>query len=140
MSETVRLSAPSALRNRDPILDVLRAHLPPTGIVLEIASGTGEHIIHFAAAFPGLDWQPTDPDPGRRASIDSWAASYPNIRQALPLGTTASEWPPHGTRQRRLRRRSAPPQPCLGPARRRNRRRPRRGIRVRTAGDRSDAG
>ncbi len=93
MSDAARLSAPSALRNRDPILSVLRAHLPSSGIVLEIASGTGEHITHFAAALPSLDWQPTDPEPDRRASIDSWAATQPNVRPAIPLDATAPVWP-----------------------------------------------
>jgi SAM-dependent methyltransferase len=93
MSDTTRLSAPSAIRNRDPILAVLRAHLPSTGTVLEIASGTGEHTIHFAAALPGLDWRPTDPEPDRRASIDAWAADLPNIHPAVPLETSAQDWP-----------------------------------------------
>ena len=93
MSEHQRLSAPSALRNRDPILDVLRAHLPATGMVLEIASGTGEHVAHFAAALPALTWQPTDPEISRCASIDAWAAGLPNVRPAIPLDTTAPDWP-----------------------------------------------
>jgi SAM-dependent methyltransferase len=93
MSGAIRLSAPSALRNRAPILEVLRTHLPPTGMVLEIASGTGEHVVHFAEALPSLGWQPTDPEPDRCASIDSWAAGLPNIRPAIPLDTTAPDWP-----------------------------------------------
>jgi hypothetical protein len=63
MSEDLRLSSPAALRNRGPISDVLRDILPETGTVLEIASGSGEHIIHFAGLFPALDWQPSDPSP-----------------------------------------------------------------------------
>ena len=63
------LHAPAAERNRAPILEVLRAELPATGRVLEIASGTGQHVVHFAQALPGLTWQPSDPDPRQRASI-----------------------------------------------------------------------
>ena len=88
-----RLSAPSALRNRGPILDVLRKHLPASGLVLEIASGTGEHVAHFAEALPGLMWQPTDPEPDRCASIDAWAAGLANVHPAVPLDTTAPNWP-----------------------------------------------
>ena len=64
-----RRSAPAALRNREPIASVLREELPETGLVLEIASGTGEHVVHFARAFPRLEWQPSDIDPGALASI-----------------------------------------------------------------------
>ena len=63
----MRRQAPAAARNRQPILDVLRPRLPAHGLVLEIASGTGEHIVHFAEAFPGLDFQPSDPGPEARA-------------------------------------------------------------------------
>ena len=59
---TAALSSPSALRNRDPIVAVLRRVLPARGTVLETASGTGEHAVHFAAALPGLTWQPSDSD------------------------------------------------------------------------------
>ena len=88
-----RLEAPSAARNRDPILRALRPRLPAAGLVLEIASGTGEHAAHFAAALPGLAWQPTDPDPEHRASIDAWCAALPNVRAALALDVTAPAWP-----------------------------------------------
>ncbi len=93
MAENPRMSAPSALRNRDPILETLRPHLPRTGLVLEIASGTGEHIAHFAEALPELTWQPTDPDPNRRTSIDAWTADLSNVRQACDLDTRSSDWP-----------------------------------------------
>ncbi|MBL0916259.1 MAG: DUF938 domain-containing protein, partial [Sphingopyxis sp.] len=66
--------APATLRNRDAIVAVLADWLPPEGSVLEIASGSGEHIVHFAAAFPGLDWQPSDPDPDALTSIAAWSA------------------------------------------------------------------
>src|SRR3954447_18410573 len=87
-----RLFAPSAARNRAPILEALRPHLPTSGIVLEIASGTGEHVAHFAAALPALIWQPTDPGPERPASIDAWAAGLPNVRPAHALDAASSEW------------------------------------------------
>ena len=93
MTDDARLFAPSAARNRDPILDVLRRHLPPAGTVLEVASGSGEHVLHFAGALPGLTWQPTDPLPDRRASIDTWAAGLANVAPALPLDATAADWP-----------------------------------------------
>jgi hypothetical protein len=90
-----RIHAPAASRNRDPILGVLRRVLPPSGLVLEVASGSGEHAVHFAAALPGLVFQPSDPDPERRASIDAWTASIglPNVRPALSLDATEGHWP-----------------------------------------------
>lgn len=89
-----RLFAPSVPRNRDPILDVLRTILRETGVVLEIASGSGEHVAHFAAALPGLTFQPSDPDPEARASIDAWTAQtgLPNIRPALALDASRPPW------------------------------------------------
>ncbi|NJC05662.1 cyclopropane fatty-acyl-phospholipid synthase-like methyltransferase [Sphingomonas kaistensis] len=88
-------SSPAALRNREPILAVLKEWLPPSGHVLEIAAGTGEHALHFAAAFPDLDWQPTDPDPEARASIDAYREDEgtPNLKPALLLDVTAATWP-----------------------------------------------
>jgi SAM-dependent methyltransferase len=90
-----RLFAPAVARNRDAILDVLRRALPLSGLVLEIASGSGEHAAHFAAAFPDLVFQPSDPDPKARASIDAWSASsgLKNIRPALALDATRAPWP-----------------------------------------------
>jgi len=87
-----RISAPSALRNRGFILEVLKPYLPADGVVLEIASGTGEHVAHFAQSLPAVMFQPSDPDPARRASVDAWAATLPNVRPALALDSTA-EWP-----------------------------------------------
>lgn len=87
-----RISAPSALRNRGPILEVLRAHLPKSGTLLEIASGTGEHVSHFAAHLPGWRFQPSDPDAARRASIDAWAAGLANVAPAIDLDVTGV-WP-----------------------------------------------
>lgn len=90
-----KLSSPAALRNRDPILGVLRAHLPPSGLVLEVASGSGEHVVHFAAALSGLEFQPSDPDPACRASIDARAEAegHGNVRPAIDLDAGAAEWP-----------------------------------------------
>lgn len=90
----MKRSAPSALRNRAPILEVLDEVLPGRGLVLEIASGTGEHAAHFAAARPDLTWQPSDPDPDNRASIAAWRdeAALPNLRPPLALDVTAP-WP-----------------------------------------------
>lgn len=70
----MKLSHPSATRNREPVLAVLKEVLPATGQVLEIASGGGEHAVYYGQRFPGLTWQPSDPDPEARASIDGWIA------------------------------------------------------------------
>ena len=91
----VRRSAPAALRNREPIADVLAEWLPQEGTVLEIASGTGEHAVHFATRFPALEWQPTDLNADARASIAAWRASadLPNLREPLPLDAASPAWP-----------------------------------------------
>ncbi len=68
--------------------------LPAQGAVLEVASGTGEHAVFFAGALPDMQWQRSDPDADRRASIDSWAEGLPNVRPALRLDVTATPWPP----------------------------------------------
>lgn len=88
-----RRFAPAAARNRDPILAVLRRVLPARGLVLEIASGSGEHAVHFAQAFPGLAFQPSDPEADARASIDAWAGDAANVRPALALDAAAWPWP-----------------------------------------------
>jgi hypothetical protein len=93
MTEDPRREAPAVARNRDPILSVLRRVLPARGLVLEVASGTGEHCAHFAAALPALDFQPSDPLPEGRASTDAWCAGMPNVRPALALDAAAAEWP-----------------------------------------------
>ena len=95
MSEDARRFAPAVARNRDPILAVLRDHLPARGLLLEIASGSGEHAVHLAASFPGLTFQPSDPDAGARASIDAWRreAGLSNLLPALALDAAAAEWP-----------------------------------------------
>jgi SAM-dependent methyltransferase len=90
-----RRHAPATMRNRDAILAVLRDALPADGLVLEIASGSGEHIVHFAAALPALVWQPSDPDVVARASTDAWVreSGLANVRPALALDAAAAPWP-----------------------------------------------
>ena len=91
----MRRQAPAAARNRQPILDVLRPRLPAEGLVLEIASGSGEHIVHFAEALPGLVFQPSDPSAEARASIDDWVQTMGlgNVRAALALDAAGDVWP-----------------------------------------------
>lgn len=90
-----RLNAPAALRNRDLILDVLRAHLPAQGLVLEIASGSGQHCIRFGAGLPHHIIQPSDQNAEARASINAWIAEsgVTNVRPALALDAAADAWP-----------------------------------------------
>lgn len=88
-----RLFSPSAARNREAILLALRPHLPVTGLVLEIASGSGEHLAHLAPALPALQFQPSDQAAEARASIDAWCAPWPNVCPALALDAAARTWP-----------------------------------------------
>jgi len=82
-----RLYAPSVARNREPIAAALRELLPEAGLVLEIASGSGEHALHLARAFPALDFQPSDPGAEARASIAAWreAEGPPNLLPPIRL-------------------------------------------------------
>lgn len=81
------LSSPASIRNAGPILEVLKAHLPARGRVLEIAGGSGQHAVAFAGALPGLEWTPSDPSPEARASMAAWAAwaKLPNLQPPLAL-------------------------------------------------------
>ena len=90
-----RRSAPAALRNREPIAEVLAEWLPESGLVLEIASGTGEHATFYAERFPSLEWQPTDIHPDALSSIAAWrdASGLPNLRPPLTLDASSTEWP-----------------------------------------------
>jgi len=90
-----RLYLPHVARNREPILAVLRRVLPSTGLVLEVASGSGEHAVHFANALPALTWQPSDCDPQSRDSIAAHrtAAATPNLLAPLGLDVTSPAWP-----------------------------------------------
>jgi len=88
-------SAPAALRNREPVADVLVDWLPESGLVLEIASGTGEHAIYFAERFPAVKWQPSDVHADALSSIAAWreAARLPNIGEPLALDAGSANWP-----------------------------------------------
>lgn len=89
-----RQQSPSAARNRDPILAVLRRVLPSEARVLELASGSGEHALYFARALPGVIWQPSDPDPNARASIAAWieAEGAPNVHAPLAIDACSEDW------------------------------------------------
>jgi hypothetical protein len=95
VSSDNRQHAPAALRNREPILAVLREELPESGTVLEVASGTGEHAVHFSRALPGLTWQPSDPSSEARASIAAWreAEGTTNLLAPLELDAASDTWP-----------------------------------------------
>lgn len=91
----MRRSAPAALRNREPIAEVLGDWLPDSGLVLEIASGTGEHVVHFARAFPQLEWQPSDLHPDALQSIAAWRSEsgLANIREPIVVDAGSADWP-----------------------------------------------
>lgn len=83
------------MRNRDPILAVLREVLPTSGTVLEIAAGTGEHAVYFSRFLPGIFWKPSDPDANARASIAAWreAEGLHNLMVPIALDAAAAQWP-----------------------------------------------
>ena len=89
-----RRSAPHVARNAEPIAEVLREVLPARGLVLEVASGTGEHVLHFARLFPKLLWQPSDPEPAALRSIEAWRAESGlfNLLPPVSLDARAAEW------------------------------------------------
>ena len=90
----VKRHAPATVRNRDAIASVLRHILPEAGFVLELASGSGEHVVHFARLFPSLTWQPSDPDPDALGSITAWAkeADLPNIAPPIAIDVRSDDW------------------------------------------------
>lgn len=94
MSVTAKMDAPAAARNIAPILEVLLPVVPQKGRALEIASGTGQHAVAFAQAIPQLQWQPTDVDPERLASIAAWRAGVdaPNLLSPFPLNACQPGW------------------------------------------------
>ena len=90
------LASPASLRNAEPILRLLRAHLPKSGRVLEIAAGSGQHAVAFSSALPGLEWTPSDPSPDARASIAAWAAQSGSDNLQPPLALDCmneATWP-----------------------------------------------
>jgi hypothetical protein len=95
MTSDHRLYAPAVARNRDAIAEVLRNVLPATGLVLEVASGSGEHIVHLAAQWPGLRFQPSDPNLDAFRSIAAWIASsgLGNVAPPVRLDAAAADWP-----------------------------------------------
>ena len=93
--ETGKPFSPSCERNRDPILEVLRAHFAEVRSVLEIGSGSGQHAVHFAAAMPWLRWQCSDRVehlPGIRAWLDE--AGLSNTPAPVALEVAHGSWPP----------------------------------------------
>jgi len=96
MTNDGRRHAPAVQRNRGPILDVLRRHVPPDSVVMEVGSGTGEHVAFFAQELgSSIIWQPSDPDPEARKSIDAWVRHFglANVRPALAHDAAARDWP-----------------------------------------------
>ena len=90
------LASPASVRNAEPILHILRAHLPKGGRVLEVASGSGQHAVFFSSALPGLDWTPSDPSPDARASIAAWTAEAGPANLQPPLALDCLDeatWP-----------------------------------------------
>jgi len=89
-----RQYAPATARNREAIFAVLERVLPGEGRVLELAAGSGEHAVFFAAALPGLIWQPSDPDASARSSIAAWieAEGTPNVAPPLDIDVCAADW------------------------------------------------
>lgn len=87
--------APAAERNRQPILDVLRRVLPPRGLVLEVASGTGQHAVYFSEQLAALRWQPSDVSPHALQSIGSWVAEIgrSNLLAPIELDVRWPTWP-----------------------------------------------
>lgn len=89
---------PAPERNKAPILEVLQRVLPDSGTLLEIASGSGQHAVHFARHLPGLSYLPSDPDPENLSSIRAWVAeaALPNLMEPRELDVTWPEWPVPG--------------------------------------------
>ena len=94
MSDDLRRTSPPAERNRGPILAELQRLLPPQGVMLEVAAGTGQHATHFAAALPRWQWQPSDGDARALASIAAWCTGLANVRPPLRLDLLAAGAPP----------------------------------------------
>ena len=97
-----RLSAPAAEKNAGPITKLVKEFAPDRGLALEIASGTGQHIVKLAVVKPNLNWQPSDIDPLRIASIETWCKDYnlANVRPPIILNATEIGWSSKFTRQK----------------------------------------
>jgi len=92
MTDPTRLHSPAAERNRGPILEQLLRLLPPAGLMLEVASGSGQHAAHFARGLPGWRWQPSEGDPTALASIDAWCAGIAGVHPTIDLDVMAADW------------------------------------------------
>ena len=92
-TEDPRRHSPAAERNGPPILAALQRLLPAQGLMLEIASGTGQHAAHCSAGLPGWQWQPTDVDPAALPSIRAWCAGLPRVRPPQRLDVLLQPWP-----------------------------------------------
>ncbi|WP_282151823.1 DUF938 domain-containing protein [Ruegeria atlantica] len=92
VSDGQKLVAPAASRNADALCDLLAQFAPASGRALELASGTGQHVVAFANRLPGLDWQPSEVEPERRASIDAYAEGLENIAPAIELDAVQPGW------------------------------------------------
>jgi len=90
-----RLLSPSAERNKAPIAAVLKQALPAAGVVLEVASGTGQHVVHFAREMPHLTWQPSEREDELLRSIERWRAAeaLANVRAPVRLDVMEQPWP-----------------------------------------------
>ena len=88
-----RETAPSAERNKGPILEVVRRVLPARGVVLDLGSGSGQHVAHFAAALPSLVFQPSELDTARHPSIRAWTCELQNVRPPIELDMARRPWP-----------------------------------------------
>jgi hypothetical protein len=93
MTEDARRHSDPAERNKQPIVAELLRLLPPSGLMLEIASGTGQHAAHAAAALPGWRWQPTDANPRSLPSITAWCEGLANVLPPLLLDVESPGWP-----------------------------------------------
>ena len=93
MNADLRRHSPAAERNGPPILAELQRLLPAEGVMLEIASGTGQHAAFFSAGLPGWQWQPSDFDPGALPSIAAWREDVPSVRPPITLDVLDADWP-----------------------------------------------
>lgn len=91
--DALKLDFPATSGNREPIRAVLQEVLPETGTVLEVASGSGQHVAYFAPLMPNLLWQPSDPEPAHRDSIRGWTHRLSNVREPLGLDVHSEHWP-----------------------------------------------